>query len=735
MRRADLLWLGVVGILGGAVYVADPSGLRGMDYLDLHSLNKRYLREAVASGRLPLWNPHVGLGRPFLADIEVGAFYPPNSLYLLVPTDIATVILVGFHLVLAAAGTAALLKSLEVGSPTREALGAAFALSVPLLGRLQMGEVPFVQALCWTPVLFHAGHRVQERPSLRGAAILTGIVALQLLAGHPQVSWLALVGLATWLVGWRLGRTFRASLRALARDLALLVAAVAWASAVAAIQLLPTAELVAQGNRADPDRAFAAAFAMPWPTLVSVAVPPGPMAPVLWENNVHVGVIAALAGLAGLFLAESREARAVAALAAFAVVLALGDQTPLFGVAYHLLPGLSRFRLPARAGVLLSLALILAAGLFTGAPGRTDSRPRRGAVLALATATALLTGAVLFVYGVAAPDQAGATPWLCARLSLTLAGGAALAAWSSVRTHQARIRRIAGGVLLGLLAVDVTTSIVAVKRANPTAPPSWVEDGVRRELEGYGVIRAGAPPPRIALAHGLVRPNAGMTGGWSTYDGYVALTLGRVWSFLHEYLGIEAPRLFNTQPSPGIDHFLPRPYDMMGLVAGFDPASKRLVFWREPDPRAWVADGRSVTSASAATGLMRAGLDVHRVTLVESPVGPAGDNAPTSAGEARISRYGPERIELTADAARDAWLVLAEPWYPGWRATVDGREAPCVPANAWMRAVPLGRGHHDVVVQYRSRPLWIGSGVTLTALAALAAVLVRTRPRAPTAPA
>ena len=733
MRRADLLWLGVVGMLGGAVYVADPSGLRGADYLNLHSLNKRYLREAVASGRLPLWNPHVGLGRPFLADIEVGVFYPPNCLYLLVPTDIATVMLVGLHLMLAAAGMASLLKSLEVGSPTREALGALFALSVPLLGRLQMGEVPFVQALCWTPVLFLAGRRAQERPSLRGAAILTGVVALQLLAGHPQASWLALVGLATWLVARRLGRPFRASLHALARDLALLIAAVAWASAVAAIQLLPAAELAAQGNRAGRDRTFAAAFAMPWPAWVSVAVPPGPMALVPWENNVHVGVVAAVAGLAGLFLAGSREARAVAALAVFAVVLAAGDGTPLFGLAYHLLPGLSQFRLPARAGVLLSLALILAAGLFAGAPRRTDSR--RGAGLALAAATALLTGGVLFAYAVAARHQAGATPWLWARLSLTLAGGAAIAVLSLVRPHQARVRRIAAGVLVGLLTVDVTTSIVAVKGAYSSTSPRWVEDGVHRELERHGFTRADAPPPRIALPRGLVRPNAGMTEGWSAYAGYVALTLGRVWSFLHGYLGIEPPRLLNTEPSPEIDHFLPRPYDTMGLVAGFDPASGGLVFWPEPDPRAWVADGRSVAGASAAIGLMRAGLDVHRVALVESPVGPATDDFPTRAGEARITRFAPERIEVTADAARDAWLVLAEPWYPGWRASVDGREAPCVPANAWMRAIPLGRGHHDIVIKYHSRPLWIGSGVSLMALAAWAVVLVRTRTRAPTAPA
>jgi uncharacterized membrane protein YfhO len=62
-------------------------------------------------------------------------------------------------------------------------------------------------------------------------------------------------------------------------------------------------------------------------------------------------------------------------------------------------------------------------------------------------------------------------------------------------------------------------------------------------------------------------------------------------------------------------------------------------------------------------------------------------------------------------------LVVAEPWYPGWQARVDGDVAPCLPVNAWMRGVPLAAGSHEVVLSFRSR--WLAPGLALSALTLL----------------
>lgn len=73
--------------------------------------------------------------------------------------------------------------------------------------------------------------------------------------------------------------------------------------------------------------------------------------------------------------------------------------------------------------------------------------------------------------------------------------------------------------------------------------------------------------------------------------------------------------------------------------------------------------------------------------------------------------------------------MLAEPWFPGWSATVNGATVPCVPANAWMRAVAVPEGKSEVVFAFRSTYLAHGAALSLLGLWAIVALLVRRWPR------
>jgi hypothetical protein len=78
---------------------------------------------------------------------------------------------------------------------------------------------------------------------------------------------------------------------------------------------------------------------------------------------------------------------------------------------------------------------------------------------------------------------------------------------------------------------------------------------------------------------------------------------------------------------------------------------------------------------------------------------------------------GATRSEWFVSAPADGWLLLRDLYWPGWRASVDGRGVDIVAADGVFRAVPLPAGSHTVRFRYLPGSfLW---GVALTALGLL----------------
>ncbi len=76
-----------------------------------------------------------------------------------------------------------------------------------------------------------------------------------------------------------------------------------------------------------------------------------------------------------------------------------------------------------------------------------------------------------------------------------------------------------------------------------------------------------------------------------------------------------------------------------------------------------------------------------------------------------------DRVEVGVDTPQRGLLVLADTWYPGWKATLDGRPLPIHPVDSMFRGVMVPKGQHTVVFYYAPRTFKIGMGISIAALA------------------
>jgi hypothetical protein len=450
---------------------------------------------AAQSGRLPLWDSYLFMGAPFLANSQAGVFYPLNwPLWLLLPAHQSVHLTLVLHLCLAAFNAYVWGRaSLRMGWIGAWIVGAAFALG-GYLGA-QVEHVNQLQGLAWMPLLLLLFDKspisglgsvdgrigeVSHRPIRVMAFVgLVIVIALILLAGHTQTAFISLVGLAAYGLGpalWPAAR--RRQWRPLVRRAVLLAVATGFGILLAAVQLVPTFELMPLSVRAGglPFKERVSFSLTPF--YLTRALLPGYVDPVLPEHIEHVAYI----GVAGLALASavlcntqhaSRDTQSpvsslhfgglqsVVWLLALGLFLSLGGYNPFYWPLARYVPGFAHFRVPGRWLALYALGAAALAGWGTEVLWNGRARlSRRWVVLCVA---AFILAAGWAVMGVRI-GEGGHTGWA----TVTGWGGAGLLAailvWAATR-----VRRLAVSGLILLMIAELFAATGALPHSRATA--------------------------------------------------------------------------------------------------------------------------------------------------------------------------------------------------------------------------------------------------------------------------
>ncbi len=679
-------------------------------------------KEMILAGHIPAWNPMLGMGAPLLANYQSALLYPPN--WLLLATDVSwgQTLLVMLHLIWAGIGMALLVRALGRGVLAQCIAGLAFAMSGYLVAR--SGFLSINAAAAWLPWMLYAGERLAREQRLRLVGMLGLVLGLQWLTGHAQVAWYSLILLALWII-------FRARTHSSSSGRTILAMGLACGLgfAIAAAQLLPTLEYMSVSNRAAAvNREFALTYSFwPWRLL-------GLFAPDLygnprsgdfwgygnfWEDAIYIGVLPFVLAIGALFSKRIGRLRwFLFGIAIAALVLALGQNTPVFVFLFDYVPTFSLFQGPTRWNIWLVMALSLLAGL--GAEAWQVADGRRLYWLRLGTAGA---GAVMLVSALLNLLDTGIEPTFTR--SIAVAGFWLLASGilALLKSDPAR-----AGWTTAVIAVVLLDLYFAGRGLNPTLPAeiNTAPSKLSQELTGE---------QRLYMSSDLERE--------IKFD--VAFTFDSFqpdfdWQIVRASGLPNTPVLDQLNSANNFDPILPERYvEWMNQleqipVAGREQWLARMnVGWQaEGNPmryapirgplRAWlVPQAKPAESASEAMRQATApDFDPSSEVVLE------GDFLAQSGGfgtVVSVKEESPTTLEIEVVAPDGGWLVVADSWYPGWEVELDGKETDAYPANGVMRASWVPAGEHSVI--YRYRPTLLHIGLLLSAVGLATAVILR----------
>lgn len=662
----------VVSFFLSAVFFApvlfDKDGTFPWDFEDFHLPLLTAVADAWQDGEFPFWDPSVAAGRPLLANPQMQVLYPPLTLATALGRDgllERMKWIAMLHVALTGAFVFGLARRLELTAP-----GAAFAAIMFAFGGYTASQAEHFGLICGLPWLVLAVWAALM-PSRRGVAVLAVALSLSCLAGFLAPTLVAAVTALLFFVLTGPDNVRQRAVRFAAGSLL--------GVALSAPSLLAAAELTHQSIGQYRFEWTSGGGLLP-SALLSLVIPNfhGVFQPAACRAPVDVTWLYLFSGWTGLVLAIWGLVRLqmprLIVVAVVTLVLALGSATPVGKGLFLLLPRDLRGAIYwfHFVGPLLLVLSLMAGGAL--------SRLFR-------TQWAWLLPCVLFI------------ELLCTGANRPM-----------------NTARLTDGALL--------------RRAQNSAR----EFAELRKRVGSGRIDSASRSPAFM--------NYGPVLHLRSSAGYDPLTLERV---------IRIRRMINGGPRWGAFFPVTRldtpALPLLGVNTVISPDPLPIPSdgrWREDQPflgsHIYVTDrtlprlriAHCVLNAenfeSAAQQLSRPGFDLNRCEVAEGlsfglfEAGPDRDTI-------QVRTETRQHWILDVQTDREGLLVIRDAWYPGWRATVDGRPQPVIATSVAFRGVHLKPGTHRVELTYQ--PKWFMPACLLSAFGLVAVLLLlRAEPRA-----
>ena len=658
------------------------------DFRVVHVPLATFIAESFRRGEMPLWDPYTYCGAPLFANIQAALFYPPVVLAeaigawlgadhiprLLALAMVAQVVFAGIC-------TYALLRSIGARAGAAWIGGTVFELGC--FFSAQAEHMGAMHGATWLPLIWLCVLKLRERIRWRWGALLALALCMTILAGLPQVAVAAFASavlLAGLLIAWRAGA---------ARSLWVVAAGCGWAVLLAAVQFWPTRELTMNSVAKYRSDWLGSGGGIPASALFSLVVPNywsvfdlskfhGPIdLTFLYLYSSIFGLALAVAALAWR---PDRWARVFGSFTVLAALAMMGDKTPIGRAAIAALPNDLRIGIhPEYLFCLFSLALAVLAGL--GAE-RFLPNPRVQIV------AGLLIALDLILVSSGRPMN---------QMSLAVEPGFTQNSADGSRDLADQLRRLTGA----------TTPPARFDTA-PDIAYTWSSMG---PLLGIPTANGCDPlaPERVIQAR-------------------LSFASGPRWGTCYQVVNPDSPvvGLLNDRFLISRGEIHSPAYTLRSQTGGY----------RVYENKDWLPRFFLSAHVTAVQNLENAARIVHdpafrpeHNAVIETGGEPLPDlPANNAVGRVEVLSYSARRSTVRVETPTEAVLVNTDTYYPGWKATIDGRPARIYPADAAFRALRIPAGTHDVEIRFVPRILYWSAAVSLLALLGTIAVLLQRPP-------
>ena len=660
-----------------------------------------FMSHAAQTGQSLLWSPYESCGIPYLGLWRTRCLSPFSLPFYIVPLAPALMISAWMKILVAGLCAFFVARRFGVSAPMACFVGLAFEAGGAVIPRLGM---PFSDSVVWLPLVVLAADRL-SMGNAKGWLLMALSLTLMLLGGAPEVAVTAMLLSALFVVLRSLWTD--SSLSETTSCLSLLLGAGLMAVAIAALQVIPFIEYVRHaagpiGHEASwrPKLTDLATLILPH-FFGKAADPPavhGDAATLFYVGRAPLFMLVVWLSLRS-FVPASRKTRTDAFLLAAALMTLAACVLPRY------LAGIRVVRLIHPAHFVIGSAVIVALAAAEAADEwiELDADGCRIALKRFVGFGAVFVVLFAGLFWVCSGEPRDAAPDMVrqvAGLTMFSIGFLALLAATTLRPSA----RLMGYGLSFLTFLDLF--LVFYPTLGFSTPAElFPETRFISTLQATGGRVSGTQTLERWPLEGNLIPQVYGSSGFrlSRHAQFIErvssqpLLLRRMGSqsLLLTKKDIQGP-FARVRPVLAVQHVF-----TSGAVLFNDLGAK---------PRTWMAySARDVDTFDPEM------LEPDAPPLVERVIPPSSADGPEV--QPVIVEDSNTRVVIQVPETRPGILVLADSWYPGWKALVDKTPALVFPVDGFARGVLLDAGAHEVVFYYRPASWRIG--VIISSAAAL----------------